>query len=153
MLGMATGAVAGLAFGHAGIGSELGGIAGAAASSPRLGAALIGASDNATGFIQKMIANPQALQQVASTPNSFEVRRLAQEISRTLVKDGPISAAGVTRLVADTPFFVGLVHSFDLAEQRQQKKTATGAIARIQSQQQSAPQIANPQTAPTQGPQ
>jgi hypothetical protein len=58
-----------------------------------------------------------------------EIQRIAQEIQRTLVKDGPKSAAGTIRLIADTPYFLGLVHYFELAERRQRVKTTDRAIA------------------------
>lgn len=132
------------------VGGPVGAVAGAVASSPRAGAAIIGASDKITGFIRRMVANPEALARLGkSGATPLAVRRIADEISKTIVKDGPISAAGVTRLVADTPFFVGLVHAFDLAERSQETGTAKRAVVRMQGAD--ASQIATPQTVPSGG--
>lgn len=120
----------------------------AAASSPRIGAAIIGASDRISGFVDYMLSNPKALEAVTKS-GPPPVRAAAQEILNTLRRDGPISAAGVTRLVADSPFFLGLVHQFDLADKKRTGSARSGFISKKQSQ--SDTEIATPQTGPNGG--
>lgn len=128
-------AVAGVVTGGA-VGGVPGAIAGAALGSPRAGAMLLGASDNISGFVRKMVANPEALKRIAgNASNALEIRRVAQELGNTLVKDGPISAGSLTRVVADTPFFIGLVHAFDVAERSQEASTGRSALSKMQSAQ------------------
>ena len=129
------------------MGGTPGAIAGSAASSPKAGAFIVGSSDKITGFIRRMVANPAALDRLGKgNAAPLAVRTIALEISRTINKDGPISAAGVTRLVADTPYFLGLVHAFELAERQQEKGTAERAVVRMQHN--SGEQLATPQTNP-----
>jgi hypothetical protein len=134
-IGSAVGYLSGGLLG-AGAGASLGAGAGAVASSPRAGALLIGGSDKISGFLRRMVANPDALKRIGldrGTP--FEVRRMAQEISNTLIKDGPVSAGGVTRLVADTPYFVGLVHHFEVAERKQKQEKLGIALQKQRANQ------------------
>lgn len=133
------------------IGRAIGGAVGTAASSPKLGALIVGSSDAVSGFVRTMLAKPEVLQrlagQIAKAPSTdvgnralarlavpWEIRRLAQEIQTTLTKDGPRSASSVVRLVADTPYFIGLVHYFDLMEQREKRNDLRGGIQSLQTQ-------------------
>lgn len=130
-LGTVTGAVTG---------GTPGAIVGALASSPRAGAAIIGASDKITGFVRRMFANPDALSRLKSSgATPIQVRRIARDIENAFVKDGPISASGVTRLVADTPYFIGLVHAFELEERKQKNQTAASALDKLQNKEIAAP--------------
>lgn len=138
------------------IGGPSGAVLGAAASSPRVGAAVLGASDKITGFVNRMVANPDAIARLAGRLSSkpgnekmvaqlrvpMEVRKLANEIYTSLTKDGPISAASTTRVIADTPYFIGLVHYFDVAERKMKSNNAVSGIARERQYQQS--EIATP---------
>ncbi len=58
-----------------------------------------------------------------------EIQRLAQEIRKTLIKDGPKSAMSTIRVIADTPYFMGLVHYFDLAQRKQDAEKTGKAIS------------------------
>ncbi len=121
----------------------VGAVTGGLASSPRVGAAAIGVSDTVSGFVRQMLAKPEVLARLAGRAEAGgnsaavaqlrvpeEVRKIAQSLSSTLTKDGPISAASTTRLIADTPYFVGLVHYFDVADRQAQKKGTVNAIQR-----------------------
>lgn len=113
-----------------------------ATSSPRIGAALIGSSDKVSGFVRRMTANPEALQRLAgilekrganegkilSVRAPVEIRALANEIYRSFSKDGPLSASGTVRMIADTPYFLPLVHYFDKVEKQQQTKQGVGIL-------------------------
>ena len=128
LLGLATGGA---------LGGTPGAAIGAVASSPRAAAGVLGASDSITGFVRRMVANPKALERLAnggvSTP--LEIRRVAQEISRAMIKDGPISAGSVTRIVADSPYFIGLVHGFEISERRDKKNMGQSALNKFGEQQ------------------
>lgn len=159
LIGMALGGAAGAAVGAVtGDSPKTGALIGAVASSPRAGAMMLGASSQITGFVRRMVANPEALARLAGrvqasgSPNAarqaatlrvpFEVRKVADAIYTSLQKDGPISAGGVTRLIADTPYFVGLVHYYDLAEQRMKNRDTKNALSNQIYQQ----EIARPPT-------
>ena len=137
----ALGTVTGLA-----TGGSTGAAAGALFSSPRAGAALLGASDKITGFVRRMVANPDALARIkTSGATPIQIRRIARDIENAFVKDGPISAGGVTRLVADTPYFVGLVDAFEKQERAAKNKTAESALSKMQGQQRNQEIAAPPQ--------
>lgn len=105
--------------------SKVGQAAGAVISSPKTGAFLIGNADRITGFVKALTSDPATLGELAKT-NRFgvEVRRMAVELSDTLDKHGPISTGSLTRVLADTPFFFGLVHGFDrIKEEQSERKT------------------------------
>lgn len=121
----------------------VGALTGGLASSPRVGAAAIGVSDTITGFVRQMLAKPEVLERLSGRLQKGgngaavtqlrvpeEVRKIAQNLSNTLTKDGPMSAASTTRLIADTPYFVGLVHYFDVADKQMHGKETTNAIQR-----------------------
>lgn len=146
-LGAATGGAMGAMVGGpagAAIGTAAGAGAGGALSSPRIGAAVIGGSDKISGFLKAMTANPEALKRMAGIKLSqdaarsagkmpavpIEVRDLAGEIYKSLVKDGPISAGSTTRLIADSPYFIGLAHYFDVAERSLRNKEGGKEISR-----------------------
>jgi hypothetical protein len=132
-------ALAGVVTGGA-VGGAPGALVGQAASSPRAGAAIIGASDAITGFVKRMTANPdvlerlagriapkagtsaQAAKQMAQLRVPLEIRRLANDVLNTFQKDGPISAGSLTRVIADTPYFFPLVHYYEVAERRMKGK-------------------------------
>lgn len=136
----------------------VGAVTGGLASSPRVGAAAIGASDTITGFVRQMVAKPEVLARLAGQASRSgnaaalaqmrvpeEIRKIAQGLSSTLTKDGPVSAASTTRLIADTPYFVGLVHYFDVADRAMQAKgTAQAMRNQYQQPRQGAPEIATP---------
>lgn len=136
VLGLGLGAAAGAANqvmgGDPSFNYQTGGLAGAVASSPRVGAMVLGASGAITGFLQKMFVNPAALNAVASGKNGVapEIQKIAKEVQSTMAKDGPKSAASLVRHIADTPFYAGLVHYFDLAERRTKLKEAGPEAAR-----------------------
>lgn len=135
----ALGTVTGLA-----TGGTAGAAAGAVFSSPRAGAMLLGASDKITGFVRRMVANPDALSRLGkSGATPIEIRRLAREVENALTKDGPISAGSMTRVIADTPYFIGLVHAFEKADRESQQRTGESALGKFQGQQQNQ-EIATP---------
>lgn len=106
-----------------------GAVVGAAIGSPALGASVIGASDKISGFVRRMFANPEALKRIKGLPGvSLEIRTIAKNIETAFVKDGPLTAASSLRAVADSPYFVGLVHYYDVAERELEKKIAQGAV-------------------------
>ncbi len=125
---------------------QTGAALGALATSPKVGAYVLGSSGAISGFVRKMFANPRAIDTVAGRLMAkgadvqalkvirapIEIRRIAQAIQTTLQKEGPKSAASLTRVIADTPYFVGLVHYFDLAEQVQKRTEAPGVAKRLQ---------------------
>jgi hypothetical protein len=53
-----------------------------------------------------------------------------------------LSASGIVRLVADTPYAVGLLHAFDLETRSKQNEVAGRALQRMNKPQQ---EIATPQ--------
>lgn len=135
----------------------VGAVTGGLASSPRVGAAAIGASDTITGFVRQMVAKPEVLARLAGQASRGgnagavaqmrvpeEIRKIAQGLSATLVKDGPVSAASTTRLIADTPYFVGLVHYFDIVDRATQAKSTSQAVRRQDQRQYQAPELATP---------
>lgn len=103
-------------------------------SSPRAGAAMIGASDKISGFLRALLAKPEVLQRIANNAQAQEVRFIAKNIFDVWKKDGPASASGVARLVADTPYFYGLVHAFDIAERAEQRKNLGTALDKLNTQ-------------------
>lgn len=144
----------------AAIGGTMGAFAGGIASSPRMGSLVVGTSDNITGFMRRLVSDPRALHFVAGEAPlagklagfrpagageganaiatkrlaiPYQVQRLAKEISTALVKDGPESAASVTRLIADTPFFAGVVHYIDLAQRKYGDRTVDRAVQILQN--------------------
>lgn len=144
----------------AAIGGTMGAFAGGIASSPRMGSLIVGTSDNITGFMRRVVSDPRALHFVAGeAPQAgklagfrpagageaanaiatkrlaipYQVQRLAKEISTALVKDGPESAASVTRLIADTPFFAGIVHYIDLAQRKYGDRSVDRAVQILQN--------------------
>lgn len=152
-LGTSTGAALGGAAGTFALGPGAGTIAGAAvggalgnaASSPRTGAYLIGRSDAITGFMKRMFASPEALARIKNKGTyPIEVRRIAAEIEKGLIKDGPVTASGITRLVADTAYFVGLVHAFEMETRNRQEKRDQ-RVTEYLRQNQRNDQIATPQ--------
>lgn len=143
------GGVGALVAGPAGAvaGGAIGGAIGTAASSPRAGAAIIGMSDSISGFVNRMVANPEAVARLAGRMTAkgnyagaarlnvpIEIRALSDQIYKAFQKDGPISAASSTRLIADTPYFLGLVHYFDVAERQQTGQGAISGIAKQKTQ-------------------
>lgn len=136
---------AGALLGHAGTeiaggmaggsaGKALGEAAGSALSSPKVATSLIGMSDKITKFADVMTSNPQVLQRIASSGSEYPnvVKGIASKLLNTLNEDGPMSASSSLRLVADTPYFVGLVHAFDLTQQKQDSKTRYNAVSKVQ---------------------
>jgi len=135
------GAVGGVA-----IGSRLGKAAGTAASSPRMHSLAVGTSDKITGFVGKMLDRPDVLSRLSgevfkvpgggagrmSVPN--EVKQIAKELKTTIEKEGPLSAASTTRLIADTPYFLGLVHYFEIAERNMIQNSRAKAVAKDSSE-------------------
>lgn len=118
-------------------------VLGAVAASPRVGANIIGASDSVTGFLRKLVANPKAIERLArkSTGKTaarlrvpLEVRKIAQEIQNAFNTDGVESAAGIVRVAADTPYFLGLVHAFDVVERQQNEKNLGVALEQLKIQ-------------------
>jgi hypothetical protein len=170
-LGTAAGYVTGDTATGAGVGATLGGVV-AAASSPKVAARMLGASDSMTGFVKAMVARPDALARVAGKYAGkagsealfrgngvfhasraakeavqaqdraavqlerlkvpVQIQRLAQQVYRTLQKDGPVSAASTTRIIADSPYFLGLVHYFDVAARSSKAAQGTEGIAKFQ---------------------
>jgi len=136
LLGSAVGFVAGSVL--PGVGPQAGAAAGAIASSPRVGSVILGASDKISGFIQKLNSNPVILEQMASGRGAkmpADVVQLSKELYKTLKKDGPISMGSSMRLIADTPFFVGLVHYADVIDRKMQANQGVKAVkAKSQSE-------------------
>lgn len=98
-----------------------------AASSPRAARAMLGASDNITGLVRQVFANPSALERMATGRGvSKDVQMIAKEVVGTLKKDGPISAASTLRAVADTPFFLPFVHYYEIQSRKNDRKAVTG---------------------------
>jgi hypothetical protein len=132
--------------------AKTGAAAGAILTSPRVAAGVLGASGQISGFVRRMLANPEALNRLASgavkTKSAtverllvpIEVQRVAQAIQKTLTEDGPKSAASLTRNVADTPYFLGLAHFFDIADKAMQSKQTRQAMERTKYED--APEIA-----------
>jgi uncharacterized protein YbjQ (UPF0145 family) len=124
-------------------GAAIGAAAGNIASSPRAGAMIIGTTDRVTGAIKQMFADPRAIDRIGKSGKyPIEIRRIAGEIMRGYNKDGPLSASGIVRLVADTPYAVGLLHAFDLETRSKQNEVAGRALQRMNKPQQ---EIATPQ--------
>lgn len=141
------GALGGLVLGPAGVvpGAAFGGAIGNIASSPRAGAALIGATDRIAGITRKLFADPAAINRIAKGGGyPIEVRRIAQEIEKGLRLDGPIGASGVVRLAADTPYFLGLAHAFEIESRKRNENVAGRALERI-APRPSPQDIATPQ--------
>lgn len=152
LLGTVTGAGLGSVMGPAG--AAAGATMGALASSPRLAARIVGTSDAISGFVRRLVANPQALERVAGRLEKAaagkgrrtapaadkaakqlavvrvpqEIRALAREVQTALTKDGPLSAASTVRVIADTPYFVGLVHFFEIQDREERLAEARRAI-------------------------
>lgn len=122
------------------LGKTHGGLGSAVVNSPRAATALIGASDKVSGFISKMTANPEVLARVAGITEKgarnaaeskalanirvpLQVRAIAKDLYNTLKRDGSASAGGATRIVADSPYFVGLVHYYDVMERKAVQST------------------------------
>lgn len=97
----------------------------AMASSPRVARAMLGASDKMTSAATKILSEPNVLLRMASQPGTpTTVKQIATQISSVLRKDGPVSAAGALRVVADTPFFFPFLHYHDLAAKRSEREAA-----------------------------
>jgi|GEM_PF-6813922 len=132
--GNAPGAVGGLE-----VGRRLGKAAGTAASSPRMQSMVLGTSDKISGFANYIFQKPEVLSSLAGkvlrVPGQppvrvpEQVKELAKELTTTLEKDGPVSAGGTLRIIADTPYFVGLVHYFEIADRHALGNAATKAVA------------------------
>jgi hypothetical protein len=176
-LGLGVGSLASFATGdskYAGLGLSIGAIA----SSPKVASALLGASDNMTGFWRAMVSKPEVLQRLAgimetraarvgvqkstgaigglldsvaegiggkewTTPAQsskelakirvpLQIKTLAGQVYNSLVKDGPISAGSTVRVIADTPYFLGLVHYWDLYQKRMQAAATAVGLQKIQ---------------------
>lgn len=124
--GPATAAVGGLVAGAVGKGM------GTVLSSPKMGRVIVGAAENITKAAKIMFADPAALKVISQgrvgVKLPIELRQIAFEIEHALTHDGPASAAGVLRLVADTPYYAVLLHAFDIAQTNQQKATQRSAL-------------------------
>ncbi len=83
------------------------------------------------GSRQEQAAYDAVAKKLTSLKVPVEIERLAQEIEKTLTKDGPKSAMGTIRIIADTPYFAGLVHYYDLIERRQGRKDTESAISKM----------------------
>lgn len=142
LLGSA-GSALGLAAGGPGgalAGGAIGTGAGTILASPKVGRLVVGASEKISNFIQHLFADPQVITRIKNGAIGvgvpLEIRRMAYEIEKALIKDGPASASGVVRLVADTPYFIGLVHAYDVASRKQNSKTAQSALSKMKPQSQ-----------------
>jgi len=115
----------------------------ALASSPRVGRKIIGASDSMTKFATALFSQPQTLARLAGVPVKGapkgasqnvrvpeDVRRIAREVYDTFKKEGPLSAASTLRLVADTPYFLPLVHYHEVASRRSDAKDGAESLAK-----------------------
>lgn len=166
LAGNALGGAAGLLLGGpaAGVAGGMMGAVGLAASSPKIAARAIGSSDAITGFVRRLFANPGALERMAGRVSKSasgkpditaakqlaalrlpeEIQTLAREVQTALVKDGPISAASTLRVIADTPYFVGFVHYFEMHDREQRLAEARKSIEQNQGPQAPAtsPEIA-----------
>lgn len=102
----------------------------AAASSPAIARNLIGSSDRMTAAVQKMFANPTLFEKLATAKGvPKDVRFIAKDISKTLDRDGILSASSTMRLVADTPYFLPLVHHWDALRRREAREAASGGMS------------------------
>lgn len=98
-----------------------------AASSPRVARALLGASDKVTDAATKVLAEPNVLLRMASQPGTpTTVKQIAAQLGSVLKKDGPVSAAGAMRVIADTPYFFPFLHYHEIASRRADREQATG---------------------------
>jgi len=136
VLGTAAGGASGAVKGAV-IGGGIGGGIAQVIASPRVAVQVLGSSGKISGFLNAVIDAPEALAAVAGrspigkninvpTP----IRDVAKEIYGTLLKDGPVSAGSTMRLVADTPYFFGLVHYFDKAQRAAEAATSGKIMAR-----------------------
>lgn len=111
----------------------LGALAGgamAASSSPMVARNLIGSSDRMTMAVQKMFANPTLFEKLATAKGvPKDVRFIAKDISKTLNRDGILSASSTMRLVADTPYFLPLVHHWDVLRRKEAREAAAGGMS------------------------
>lgn len=121
-IGGAIGSSVGAPVAGAAIGAGVGGAAGTLASGPRGARMLLGTSDAITGFSRAIMNNQQALSGMARTAKNQQVREAAGILTKELKKNGPISMTGVLRMMADTPIFVGLVTSFEVADRARRNK-------------------------------
>lgn len=134
--GLALGAGGGLASGDTGIGGAVGFTAGALLSSPALASRLLGTSSKVSDFSRLLFANPEALQRIGrSGPVDGTVRQIAKTLQRAYEKDGPVTASGYLRLVADTPYFLGLVNAFNEIEESRAEPTQQRALESLKSNQ------------------
>ena len=112
--------------------APLGAVTGLLLTSPILGARLIGGSTRISGFTRQLFANPEALERLANSGSSTSItRRIFKEIFNTYQKDGPASASGIVRIVADTPYFIGIVNEFDKAEREQASKNKQNTLNKL----------------------
>ena len=139
-LGGTLGAVSGFALGSlagGGAGVIGGGAAGrfigegvgALASSPQVGMRIIGASDKISKVREVLAESPFLLDRIrADKATPRVVKEAATQIANTLKKDGPISMGSTLRILADTPFFIGLVHAIDVAQSKVSRELPAKAI-------------------------
>lgn len=117
-----------------GVGTSVGAATGAIASSPRVGSIVLGASDKISGFIKRLNDNPAILERMAGSGKGpgvrmpAEVIQLSKDLYKTLKKDGPISMGSSMRLVADSPFFIGLVHYADVIDRQTTSRKGVQAV-------------------------
>ena len=122
--------------GRGGVGTGLGAMGGLALSSPRVAVKMLGSSSKMSGFARRLFASPKALDRIG-VDRAFDptIRKLARIVQKAHLKDGPVTASGYVRLIADTPYFIGFVEAFDRVEQELEKNKNTSTIQKFRIEQ------------------
>lgn len=107
----------------------------AAKTSPKAMAGVMGASAKLGEIPRMLLSDPAVLQKIRANGSvPIEIKELAKFVQDALIKDGPISAQSNLRIIADSPYFLGLVTAMDAAQQQAGKAAGRSVISNAQNE-------------------